>query len=428
MADGELTLDGVKLDPNNANLGTDRGRAMVRQSLERFGPRRPVAVDRNGVTIAGNKTVEAAKELGLPIQHVVSDGTALVVVQFTDYDVERDPEAQEYAVVDNQSAAVGLAWHEEQIARMKAEGRDLAPWADPDSSLGRLWAKIKAPEQAPGSGGDEFDTTPPTEATVVRPGDLWALGDRHRLLCGDSTKPDDVTRLMAGARASLFATDPPYLVDYDGTNHPEAWFRDERPTKNKNHAEHYHDWDSAAQGEGLYDGFVSLAVEHAIMPDAAWYCWHASRKQAMLEEVWTRYGAFVHQQIIWVKDRPVLNRCWYMWQHEPCFFGWMRGNKPPRLAEDYPSTVWTLPTVTSATAVGHPTQKPLEVFAIPIRQHTRPGEICYEPFAGSGTQIIAAERLGRRCFAIEREPVYAEVILKRFAAESGREPELLERV
>jgi DNA modification methylase len=104
-------------------------------------------------------------------------------------------------------------------------------------------------------------------------------------------------------------TDPPYLVDYDGSNHP---------TRNKDWSASYGTtWDDSSQGAELYDGFIAAAVAEAIAEDAAWYCWHASRRQAMLEACWEKAGAFVHQQIIWVKDRGVLTRSHYLWKHEP---------------------------------------------------------------------------------------------------------------
>jgi hypothetical protein len=143
---------------------------------------------------------------------------------------------------------------------------------------------------------------------VTRPGDLIQLGG-HRLLCGDSTRTEDVRRLMQGERAILFATDPPYLVDYDGTNHPaKARTRD----KNKDWSDSYGiTWDDAEANPDLYENFIRVAVEEAILPNAAWYCWHASRRQAMVEQAWAKFGAFVHQQILWVKDRPILTRSWY---------------------------------------------------------------------------------------------------------------------
>jgi DNA modification methylase len=257
-------------------------------------------------------------------------------------------------------------------------------------------------------------------------GQLWEIPSRtvpgrsHRLLCGDCTKAEDVARLVQAERAVLFATDPPYLVGYDGANHPHKW---NEPDKNKDWSDSYHDWDDPAQGEALYDGFVAVAVAHAVAQDAAWYCWHASRNQAMVEQVWQRHGAFVHQQIVWVKDRPVLTRSWYLWQHEPCFFGWLKGHKPKRVAGDYPATVWQFPTVAPGTATDHPTSKPVELFAIPMRQHSQPGEVCYEPFAGSGSQLVAGEQLGRLVYGLEISPQYCAVILQRLA-DLGLQPRL----
>lgn len=255
---------------------------------------------------------------------------------------------------------------------------------------------------------------------ITRTGDLIELGS-HRLLCGDCTRADEVRRLMAGDRAILFATDPPYLVNYDGTNHPTARHK-KRPGKDKNKdwsSSYGITWDDAAANPDLYENFIRVAVDEAILPNAAWYCWHASRRQAMVEASWTKAGAFVHQQIVWVKDRPILNRSWFSWQHEPCFFGWVSPHKPPRRARNYPSTIWQIPTVRAGSKTDHPTSKPLEVFEIPMRQHTLPGEICYEPFAGSGSQLIAAERLGRRCFAVEISPRYCDVVIRRFIAYAG---------
>jgi hypothetical protein len=123
------------------------------------------------------------------------------------------------------------------------------------------------------------------------------------------------------------------------------------PDKNKDWGNSYGiTWDDSSQGPELYEGFIKAAIEHAILPNAAWYCWHASRRQAMVEGVWGKFGAFGHQQIVWAKDRGILTRSYYLWQHEPCFFGWLKGNKPPRVSDDYPSTVWTLPTVKVRTA------------------------------------------------------------------------------
>ncbi len=296
-----------------------------------------------------------------------------------------------------------------------------------------------------GPGGqDAFDVEAELAAkrpVVTKSGDLILLGRdsrlQHRLLCGDCTDPAQVKRLMAGQRAVLFATDPPYLVNYDGCNHPGT-----RPKVNKDWSGSYcateQSWDDPRRNPELYDRFIRAAVTEAIRPDAAWYCWHASRNQSMLEAAWTKAGALVHQQLIWVKSRGVLTRSWYLWQHEPCLMGWLKGKKPrPRGSdglgpkEPMRSTVWQVDGLaTGPERPDHPTPKPVELFATPIRQHTRPGEVCYEPFAGSGTQIIAAQQLKRRCFALEISPRYCDLIVRRFialAGESAVDPKVARR-
>ena len=145
----------------------------------------------------------------------------------------------------------------------------------------------------------------------------------------------------------------------------------------------------------------------------------------MLEEVWERHGAFVHQQIIWAKSRPVLTRSWYLWQHEPCFFGWIKGKKPLRSAEDYPATVWQIESPPPGSKTLHPTSKPLDVFEIPMKQHTYAGDVCYEPFSGSGSQLIAAENLARQCRAVELQPQYVAVALQRYQDAFGITAELV---
>ncbi|MEO1718006.1 MAG: DNA methyltransferase [Planctomycetota bacterium] len=251
----------------------------------------------------------------------------------------------------------------------------------------------------------------PTGPTVTCSGDLIQLGN-HRLLCGDATSPSNVRRLMEGKRARLFATDPPYLVGYDAGNRQGS-------------VPNGSDWDRRQGQEELYSRFISAAVAEAIAPDAAWYHWHASSSARLLEDAWETAGALRHVQIILDREFGLPGRSWYHWQHEPCLMGWLAGHRPPRVDRQRMTTIWRFPTPRGAARPDHPTPKPIEVFELPMRQHTRPatsrreGDICYEPFAGSGTQIIAAERLGRRCFAMELSPTYCDVIVRRFIALAG---------
>ncbi len=266
-------------------------------------------------------------------------------------------------------------------------------------------------------------------------GQLWRIGT-HRLLCGDSTKDEEVVRLMAGERAVLFATDPPYAVGYTGCAHPQSWSNKGAANRNKNWTGQYLEApsadvkDSEESGLELYRGFVRVAIEHAITRNAAWYCWHASKRHSMVERIWAEFGAFVHQQLIWVKTRAVLTYSLYLWQHEPCLFGWIRGEKPKTFrtevgerAGEFPATVWAVPS-SEAETDAHPTCKPCKLFTLPMQMHTEPGEICYEPFSGSGSQLVAAQQMGRRCYAIEKSAPFVAVALERMAA-LGLKPEVI---
>jgi DNA modification methylase len=136
-------------------------------------------------------------------------------------------------------------------------------------------------------------------------------------------------------------------------------------------------------------------------------------------------GILVHQQIIWVKNKPALTHSFYMWQHEPCFFGWKQGHKPKRNEGSFPTTVWQIDVpVLPGVESRHPTENPLELFTTPMLLHTQPGDLCYEPFLGSGTHFCAAENTGRQCFAMEIEPAFVAVALERLS-EMGLTPNLV---
>lgn len=258
---------------------------------------------------------------------------------------------------------------------------------------------------------------PDDSAVYVKPGDVWVLGD-HRIMCGDSTRPDDVARLMAGHTATLMATDPPYLVNYQGGTHPQS--RANAPAGEKRD-KHWDDYTDPETGVAFYVGFVAAAKPH-LVERVPVYQWHADLRRGLLLEQWAQCGLLVHQSIVWVKDRAVLTHSDLMWQHEPCLFGWFQGMRPPsdRRAPASASTVWLISQAGEQDGI-HPTQRPVEIFHRPIEWHTKPGEVCYEPFSGSGTQIIAAERLGRRCFAMELSPAFVQVAIQRWQEFTGRE-------
>lgn len=400
----------------NARRHPEEQRAALVGSLNEIGWVAPVVVSaKSGKILDGHARVEEALALGpeTPVPYVLVNVT----------------EAQERIILATLDPITAMADYEKQVldGLLREVGTGEAALQQLLADLAKQQGLYQEVEPTNGGGGDDFNVAPVANQTRVRAGDLWQLGN-HRLLIGDSTNEADVVKLMNGERAVLFATDPPYLVEYDGMNHPSKIEEKTRRkiSKNKERPETHHAWDKAEEGDALFDNFIAMAIAHAITDKAAWYCWHASRKQAALEAAWERAGAFVHQQIIWFKTRPVLSYSWYMWAHEPCFFGWIKGQKPERAAPDYGKTVWEISS-TEVETNEHPTSKPIEVFAIPMRQHTKINDLCYEPFAGSGSQVIAAERFQRRCFAMELEPNYGEVIVRRWETETGLEAKLLER-
>ncbi|MGI3212867.1 DNA modification methylase [Roseovarius tibetensis] len=375
------------------------------QAIVEFGFRIPIVARSDGLVVDGHLRLKAARLLGLD--------TVPVVLA----DELSETQIKAFRLLANQSTN-WAEWDElllsAELQELLADDYDLSLVGFSDGELDKLLAfdPEAGGEEEGGAGGSVPPVTipEPPRNPASRSGDLWILGD-HRLLCGDSTSHEDVRRLMNGERAVLFATDPPYLVDYDGSNHP---------TRNKDWSQSYgNTWDDSSQGAELYDGFISAAVAEAITEDAAWYCWHASRRQAMLEACWEKAGAFVHQQIIWVKDRGVLTRSHYLWKHEPCFMGWRRPNRPPKVAEQTLPSTWEMPSFTKDERPDHPTPKPLDAFGIPMRQHVARGGVCYEPFAGSGSQIMAGEANGRRVFAMEISPAYVDVAVERWQAETG---------
>lgn len=399
----------------NARTHSDAQVAQIAASMQEWGWTQPVLIDEQGGIIAGHGRVLAARKLG------IVEIPVMVARNWT------DAQKRAYILADNK-LALNAGWDEELLKVELGELKDMAGLIG--FSQEELNAVLKGGKKGTEGLTDEDAIPDPPIVPSTRIGDLWLLGD-HRLLCGDSTDIEHIARLMNGERADLFATDPPYLVNYDGTNHPG-----QTRTCNKDWGDTYNEqgWDDERQGQQFYLDFYRAAQQAAIKENAAWYCWHASKRQAMLEDTWIQCGAFVHQQIIWVKSRPVLTYSVFLWAHEPCLMGWIKGKKPKvnrSGVDQFPSSVWdrdameqyglTIWDIKSAEIENneHPTSKPVRVFTIPMQLHTEPGDLCYEPFTGSGSQIIAAEKTGRRCFGLELSPVYCDVIVNRWQAFTG---------
>jgi DNA modification methylase len=371
----------------------------VAASLQRFSWQQPIVAKPSGEVIAGNTRLKAAQSLGM---------TDVPVVWFQGSDLE----ATAFSIADNRTHEFS-EWIDADLATIlkqlrvedALDGVGFSP-ADIDELLKQLEADT--PRTV-----DDAGPEPPPVNPVTRPGDLWHLGD-HRLHCGDSTKPDDVARLMAGETAVLLATDPPYAVDYSGDNRPVH--DGKRSGK---------DW-SAVYSEvhitdltAFLDGVFTACLPH-VAPAAPIYVWHAHIQQPKLAAAFQKHGLLLHQILIWSKPAPVFGHSYYQWQHEPCAFGWRQGKKPQHGTGQL-STVWAADWDGRARfTTFHPTSKPTQLFEIPIEQHTRPGDIVLEAFCGSGSQIIAAEKLHRRCRAMELSAQFVDGSLRRWEKATGK--------
>jgi DNA modification methylase len=374
----------------------------VAQSLREYKVRQPIVVDRDGVIVVGHTRWKAAKMLGMtefPV-HVAHDLTP--------------EQARAYRIADNQTATIA-EWDMEllplELAELKDLGVDLSLLGFDDDTL----KELLAPKGTEGL-ADADDTPEPPKVAVTQPGDVWLLGE-HRLLCGDSTKPEHADRVMNGHKAALCATDPPYLIEYTGSRMLDG------KERGKDWSETYREIE-ITDAEPFYR-CVFGNVKRVIAPKAAVYCWHAHPRYITLAKVWAELEILNHQMIIWVKPSPLFGHTFYMFRHEPCLMGWVKGSMPEHDADHTYNSVWEIDWEGKKKFTGeHPTTKPVEIFARPIRKHTKRGQVCFEPFSGSGSQIIAAEQLGRRCYAIELEPVFVDVALNRWSKFTGKEPVL----
>mgnify|MGYP001180872611 CR=1 FL=1 len=248
-------------------------------------------------------------------------------------------------------------------------------------------------------------------------GQLWEIpsatvaGGVHRILCGDSTAPEDVARVMGGETAVLLHTDPPYGVDVVGGAHDP---RDEKNYQSGGKVEN--DALSDEDLRALVRASLTNCRAHMV-PGAAFYVWYGeNRMPVILGALMDALGMY-RQIVVWVKEHFVFGRKDYHYQHEACFYGWVEGAAHRWLGDRKQTSVWTTPPVgTDLEKKLHPTAKPLALPSRSIQNHVAPGEIVIEPFSGSGSTMVAAEKTGRLCRAVELAPKYVAVCLERLAA------------
>jgi len=285
----------------------------------------------------------------------------------------------------------------------------LASLSVDDAGLAALLADLAG--DLPKAGLTDPDEAPELpEEPYVQPGELWLLGD-HRLLCGDSTKPDDVERLMEGETAEAMWTDPPYGVGYVGKNRRALTIAN----------------DSATQGPAVFAAAARIAP---LAPSAPFYvAVPAGPRQLDFLLAVQEAGWRLHQELVWVKSSIVLGHSDYHYAHEPILYGYTPGPGRPGRGAHLGSRWYGDNSASSVLQydkpsrnVRHPTMKPVGLVSECLANSTRSGDLVYEPFAGSGSTLIAAETLGRRCYAVEIDPAYAQVTIERWAAFTGLEP------
>jgi DNA modification methylase len=390
-----VPLDSLHLDPANARSHPQENMEAIVASLRRFGQAEPLVIQKKtGRVIGGNGRLVAMKQLGWTECDVV------------EIDVD-DITATALGIALNRTSELA-AWDEPALAKILQElqAEDaLEGVGYSTEDIDALLAELEA-ETTPADVDDHGPEVPPANP-VSKVGDLWLLGN-HRLLCGDSTSAEDLARVMADEKAALLSTDPPYCVDYTGDNRP---IHDgKRSGKDWSHV--YREIDIKDLGTFL-DSVFRAVLPHAI-DTAPIYVWHAHVQQHVLAQVFDRFDILFHQVIVWVKPTGVFGHSYYQWRHEPCAFGWRRGHKPVH-GQAQLNTVWEedwdgKQRITSF----HPTSKPTRLFEIPMEQHTKAGAVVLEPFCGSGSQIIAAEKLGRKCRAMEISPAFVDGTILRW--------------
>ena len=250
---------------------------------------------------------------------------------------------------------------------------------------------------------DDFDETTDEIPSRAQDGDIWLLGE-HKLLCGDSTKQDDIARLMGSEKADLWITDPPYNVNYEGGTEDKLKIAND----NMNSGDFFQ----------FLKGAFSVAQAH-LKEGCSFYIWYASREHVNFETALNAAGLTVREQLIWNKSSLVLGRYDYHFKHEPCLYGWKDGAAHNWYNDRSQTTVMDFEKPRKNDL--HPTMKPVPLFAYQIANSSKKGDIVLDTFGGSGTTIIACENLGRKARCVELDPHYCDVILARWEKLTGKE-------
>ena len=368
----------------NARTHSKEQIAQIADSIKRFGFTNPVLLDGTGGIIAGHGRLMAAQKMGLAdVPTIELSGLS-----------EADKRA--YILADNK-LALNAGWDVDMLKLEFAEltelGVDLSITGFSDAEVAKLMG------DKPGL--TDPDDVPETAQSITQLGDVWQLGN-HRIICGDCTHALVVDKLLGSVKPHLRVTDPPYGVEYDA-----SWRVDAGLAK------------AVAHGKVLNDDNADWRDAWALFPGDVAYVWHAGLHAGPVADSLLACDLVLRSQIIWSKSVMVMSRGDYHWQHEPCWYAVRKGKVGHYDGGRKQTTLWEIDKPRKSET-GHSTQKPVECMKRPIENNSSVGQAVYEPFSGSGTTIIAAEMTGRHCYAIELNPAYVDIAVKRWEEFTGQ--------
>jgi len=381
----DIKLSDLIPDDKNFNKGSEYGNGLIEKSFSKFGAGRSILIDKNNRIIAGNKSVENAMSIGLDdVQIVESDGKRIIAVKRMDIDLDT-PQGREMALADNASAKANIVFDAELIEAELGEATAVE-WGI------EVADKLEAEE-------DDFDVPDGGLETDIVLGDLFEIGE-HRLLCGDSTDSDQVAKLMNGNKADMVFTDPPYGVSYTGGHNEKKRKGIENDT---------------LQGGDLTNLFRdSLLNADLFSKDhSAFYIWYANGKAVETFSSFAELNLEVRAVICWYKIKSGLGAFMsqYIPNYEPCIYAFKKGKTCQWFGATDEKTVWELKKESRNDY--HPTQKPVELPERAIKNSSKLSDIIYDCFLGSGSTMVASHQLKRKCYGMELDPKYCQVILER---------------
>ena len=376
-----IDINLLKPYANNPRKLTPKAIEKVAESLKQFGFRQPIVVDNNNIIVVGHTRYQASRKLGY---------TQVPITKINNLTKEQ---INAYRIADNRTNEEA-EWDDELLA---LEIKDLE-MKDFDISLTGMdkpeLDKILFEEKQGNTDDDEVPEAP--EEPITKPGDIWQLGN-HRIICGDSTLPETYQKLLADKKVDLYLTDPPYNVAYVGKTKDALTIQNDKQT------------DDQFQ-EFLKNAFTN-STEYLKL-GGSFYIWHSDSEGLLFRLAVNDANLKLRQTLIWSKNTMVMGRQDYQWQHEPCLYGWKEGASHTWYSDRKQTTILNFERPTSSKF--HPTMKPVKLISYLINNSTKQEDIVLDSFLGSGSTLIACEKLQRICYGIELDPKYCDVIIKRW--------------